>query len=110
MSVKRDRTDLQPRLESWGARLRDWGLDGLALALLEAAEPLSPLGAQALYVAQPTLRLLNPAASVGQWASLLEDPANMAWLRSCLMESQQAAHESELTFPIEEGSPDGSGD
>ncbi|MFC1959753.1 hypothetical protein ACFLYO_03480 [Chloroflexota bacterium] len=109
MSNELDRTRLEARLDVWGVRLRDWGLDGLVMALLEAAEPLSPLGAQALYVAQPTLKLLLPSAGVGQWARLLEDPANVAWLRSCLTQPCQD-DVSDVTFPDEEGSSDGPGD
>jgi len=92
-------------LESWGDRLRAWGLDGLASALLEAAEPLSPLGAQALYVAQPALGVFLPRESVGRWARLLEDPANLARLRARLLGPDDSPRVS-----VEEGSPDGPGD
>ena len=56
-------------------------LDGLARLLLEAAEPLGPLGAQVLYVAQPTLGLLVPREEVASLARLLDAPDGMAWLR-----------------------------
>ncbi len=92
-------------LESWGDRLRAWGLDGLAAALLDAAEPLSPLGAQALYVAQPALGVFVPGESVGRWARLLEDPANLARLRARLFGPDDSHRVS-----VEEGSPDGPGD
>jgi len=88
------------RLAVWGERLRAWGLEGLVTSLLEAAEPLSPLGAQALYVAQPALGVFLPADSVGRWARALEDPATLAWLRAGLT----------ATPPDEEGPSDGPAD
>lgn len=88
------------RLAGWGERLRAWGLDGLVAALLEAAEPLGPLGAQALYVAQPALGVFLPAESVGRWARALEDPATLAWLRAGLTAAN----------PDEEGPSDGPAD
>ncbi|NPV67641.1 MAG: hypothetical protein HPY64_10890 [Anaerolineae bacterium] len=88
------------RLAVWGERLRAWGLEGLVAALLEAAEPLGPLGAQALYVAQPALGVFLPAESVGRWARALEDPATLAWLRAGLTAAN----------PDEEGPSDGPAD
>ncbi len=87
MLTDSERARLETRLAAWKARLRAWGLDGLTAALLEAAEPFSLIGAQALYVAQPTLGLFLPAESVGRWARLLEDPANLAWVRARLTAS-----------------------
>lgn len=40
---------------TWAESLRRFKLDGLASWLLEAASPLSALGAQALYIGQPFL-------------------------------------------------------
>ncbi len=95
------RTRWESRLSNWRVRLRAWGLDGLVAALLEAFEPLSPLGAQVLYVAQPTLGLFVSRDSVGQWARLLEDPSNMVWLRERLTQDER-----DLTVPDKEGTPD----
>jgi hypothetical protein len=100
-----DHTRRETRLDRWRTRLQAWGLDGLAIALLEAAEPLSPLGAQALYVAQPTLRLFASDDQVTRWARLLEDPATVARVRDRL-----AAVDDDSTFPDDkEGSPDDPG-
>lgn len=86
------------RLESpaaaWRDRLRRLGLDGIAAALLEAAEPLSPVGAQVLYVAQPALSLFVPAARVGRLARRLEDPAAVARFRAQLL-AEQAEKEAD---------------
>lgn len=56
------------------AKLRAWGLHGLAATLLEQAGPLAFFGAQALYVAAPALQLLTPGETVTALAHALEDP------------------------------------
>jgi hypothetical protein len=70
---------------TWAAFLRRRGLEGLAAWALEAADPLTLLGAQALYLGGP---LLRPAFSTGRLealAGLLEDhneaQAFVAYLR-----------------------------
>jgi len=58
---------------TWAEFLRRRGLEGLAAWALEAAGPLTVLGAQALYLGSP---LIRPAWSDGQveaLAGLLED-------------------------------------
>lgn len=95
MTNETDRAHWESRLAPWRARLRAWGLEDLAAALLEAAEPLSLLGAQALYLAQPALGLLLPTDDVGRWARLLEDPANLAWLRERLSRPDPDGHSTE---------------
>jgi hypothetical protein len=55
-------------------RLHAWGLEGLALALLEGAGPLTFLGAQAVHFAQPLLAPFVPAETVNALARVLEDP------------------------------------
>ena len=82
IKVATARARLQRRFAAWSIRLRAMGLDDLAGAFLGAAEPLGPLGAQLLWVAQPALGLLLPGDEIGDLASLLDDPAGMAWLRS----------------------------
>ncbi len=79
-----DRAEEEDRLLLWGDWLRRRGLDSLALALLEAAEPFALLGAQALYVAEPALRVFFPGEAVGRWARSLEDPTSIARLRARL--------------------------
>lgn len=83
------RARLQSRLTQWSARLRAAGLDDLAGAFLGAAEPLGPLGAQLLWIAQPTLGLLLPREEIDGLACLLDDPSGMAWLRSELTGGDQ---------------------
>ena len=72
------------RFLRWGRRLRAAHLDGLAVALLEAAEPLGPLGAQVLWWAQPTLSLFVPRDEIGALARALEAPQGLAWVRAQL--------------------------
>jgi len=62
-----------PLWSQWALFLHRHGMENLAAWALEAAGPLTALGAQLLYVAGP---LLRPALSTGQidsLASLLEN-------------------------------------
>ena len=65
------------RLDAWARRLRAWGLNGLAAALLEPAGPAAFLGAQALYFASPALTPFAPEDEVTALAHWLEDPLAM---------------------------------
>jgi hypothetical protein len=76
-----------PRLARWSGRLQASGLRGLVGVLLEAAEPLGPLGAQVLWVAQPALGVLLPRDEIASLARLLDEPGGMAWLRGRLVGS-----------------------
>ncbi|RME86687.1 MAG: hypothetical protein D6770_11315 [Anaerolineae bacterium] len=57
----------------WADLLRQWGLQDLAVRLLEAAGPLTVLGAQALYFLQPFVQ--NDALHA--LAQTLEDDQEM---------------------------------
>lgn len=76
-----DQSHWAPRLGRWSVRLRALRLDGVAGALLDAAEPLGPVGAQALWIAQPALAWLAPRDEVAALARVLEAPGGVAWLR-----------------------------
>jgi len=76
-----------PRLARWSGRLEAARLRGLVAALLEAAEPLGPLGAQMLWVAQPALGVLLPRDEIASLARLLDEPGGVAWLRGRLVGS-----------------------
>jgi hypothetical protein len=56
-----------PLWSQWAQFLRTRGLENLAVWILEAAGPLTALGAQALYLGAP---LLRPALTGGQLDSL----------------------------------------
>ena len=76
---------LHHRLTAWSARLRTLGVESLVGAFLDAAEPLGPLGAQVLWVAQPALGLVVPRDDVDGLARILDNPSGMAWLRAALL-------------------------
>lgn len=59
---------------TWAKFIRDHELEGLATWALEAAGPLTVLGAQALYLGSPLLRPTVTNAQFEALARLLEDP------------------------------------
>lgn len=64
-------------------RARGWG-DALSTAL-DVLEPLGPLGAQLLYVAQPAARMFGGwGDSLGVLAQALEEPGGIERLRQAL--------------------------
>lgn len=62
------------------AALNRWGLRLPALLTLDAGRPLTFLGAQCLYIAQPALNLFLPSAFINQLAHLLETPEGVEML------------------------------
>jgi hypothetical protein len=57
----------------WAEFLRRRGLENLAAFVLEAAGPLTVLGAQALYFSDPLLRPALTGVQLNALAGLLED-------------------------------------
>lgn len=57
------------------------GWESSAVFVLDVLEPLGPLGAQVLWVLQPTLGALVPRDVLGDLATVLEDPDETADLR-----------------------------
>lgn len=84
---------LQRRLSGWSARLHTAGLGDLVGTMLDAAQPLGPLGAQLLWIAQPALGLLVPRDEIDGLARVLDDPAGVAWLRDELIGAQQTGED-----------------
>ncbi len=80
-------SNVESKLARWTERLRAVHLDGIVGALLDAGEPLGPLGAQLLYVAQPALGLLLPRDDIKSLAQILERPGGVAWLREQLTDT-----------------------
>lgn len=64
-----------PLLDHIATSLKQRGLNGAALTLLEAGRPLTFIGSQLLWLAQPALALLSPGTPVQRFAQLMEDPA-----------------------------------
>ncbi|MGZ6346471.1 MAG: hypothetical protein ACXWNC_02720 [Anaerolineales bacterium] len=83
-------SDARASWPSWAEFLRRRGLEGLAAWALEAAGPLTVLGAQALYLGGP---LLRPALSKGfieAFADLLEDHSEAQAFAAFLREDKPA--------------------
>lgn len=57
------------------------GLQLPTLFVLDAGRPVVFLGSQLLWVAQPAASLFVPAATVKQWATLLEKPTALTALK-----------------------------
>jgi len=70
----------------WAQKLHSWGLQHLVAALLEAAGPLSFLGAQLLYLGQPVLNLLVPETHLMVMANLFEDNSRIKQFAAYLRE------------------------
>lgn len=64
-----------PLLDQIATFLKQRGLHALALTLLEVGQPLTFIGSQLLWLAQPALALLWPSVQVRRMAQLMEDPA-----------------------------------
>ena len=58
-------------------RLDRWRMTTPAIAFLEAHKPLCFLASQTLLAFQPLLALFLGEASIGEYASLLEDPRSV---------------------------------
>jgi hypothetical protein len=58
----------------WQERAEQAGLGGVSSAVVEALQPLAPLAAQVLWVAQPTFSLIGRGEAVGVLAEMLEYP------------------------------------
>jgi hypothetical protein len=57
----------------WTNALHRWGLQNLVASFLEAAGPLSVIGAQFVYVSEPILDGVVPAGHMRALAGMLED-------------------------------------
>jgi hypothetical protein len=82
--------DLAPSLAPLVAQLQARGLAGSAAALLDAFEPLTILGAQALFIAQPIAGLAGGSwrTWAGDLAAALETPGGVSALRQALREAE----------------------
>jgi len=59
---------------NWAARLHSWGLNNWAASFLEAAGPLTTIGAQLIYISQPVLGTFIPQRDLEALAEMLEEP------------------------------------
>lgn len=60
--------------DRWAQLLYRWGLRDFAASLLEAAGPLTILGAQMVYILQPILGRWSQTNALPELAALLEQP------------------------------------
>jgi len=63
--------------DRWADSLYRWGLRDLAASLLEAAGPLTIVGAQMVYILQPLVGHGSTNTSLNALANLLEQPENV---------------------------------
>lgn len=66
---------------NWIQDVKARGLGRTLSLLLDAIEPLGPLGAQMLWMAQPVSRLFGAADMLGELANALETPDGIDELR-----------------------------
>jgi hypothetical protein len=60
--------------DGWAQKLHRWGLDGFVASLLEAAGPLTVLGAQVVYILQPLFGRRASGRGMNMLAEMLEEP------------------------------------
>lgn len=77
--------------KDWTQRARERGLLGAVHLMLDVLEPLGPLGAQLLWVAQPAAGLFGGAKALGEIAEALEAPEGLDTLRQRLYDETGAA-------------------
>ncbi len=70
----------------WADRVHRWGLSNLTASILDGIGPLTLLGAQALYLAQPILSPLVPNNHINELANLLEEPEKVEAFAAYLRE------------------------
>ena len=73
-------------MNDWIKRAKARGLANPLRVLLDVLEPLGPLGAQMLYIAQPAWRVFGASDGVRQLAETLEEPGGIERLRRLLDE------------------------
>jgi hypothetical protein len=85
-------TDFLPEARAswprWAEFLRNRRLEGLVAWALEAAGPLTVLGAQALYLGGPLLRPAFSNGQIGALASLLEESSEAQAFAAFLREDK----------------------
>jgi hypothetical protein len=70
--------EIHKNREKWVKTLYFWRLQNLAATLLEALGPLNILGAQLVYLSQPVISPFINNDHSGDFARMLEDPAETA--------------------------------
>jgi len=72
----------------WAKFLQRWGIDSWVAAIIEAAGPMTVLGAQFIYIGQPLLHRTLPQDHLEAMANLLEDKNQSKAFVNYLREAQ----------------------
>lgn len=75
--------------QSWAEKLHSWGLGNLVATFLEAAGPLTTLGAQVVYLSQPFLNIALRYDHIEALASMLEEPESTNTFTTFLREENK---------------------
>lgn len=79
--------DFDPHIwQDWARNLHRWGINHIVASVLEATGPLTVLGAQAVYISQPLLKLAFAGEYLDALANLLEDHQQQSAFVSLLRE------------------------
>lgn len=76
-----EKEEVRETIKQWRIRIDELGVGGIVDTLLVAFAPLAPIGAQLLYIAQPVAGLFIERNVISRWATLLEEPDGIEWLR-----------------------------
>jgi hypothetical protein len=76
--------------DDWIDGVKSRGLTGAFSVVLDVLEPLGPLGAQVLYVAQPLAGVFGWRRAVGDLADALETPGGVDALRRRLSDDARS--------------------
>jgi hypothetical protein len=77
MGVRPETDHREQMIDDLARRLDSWKLSTPAIAFLEAHKPLSFFASQTLLAFQPLLTMFLGEASIGEYATLLEDPSSV---------------------------------
>ncbi|MEO8608569.1 MAG: hypothetical protein ABI690_11835 [Chloroflexota bacterium] len=75
---------VEPSAPEWVEQARARGLGNALSVALDVLEPLGPLGAQLLWVAQPVLGIMVSRSMLDSMAQALEEPGGIERLRQQL--------------------------
>jgi hypothetical protein len=75
---------VEPTAHEWVEQAKARGLGHALSVALDVLEPLGPLGAQLLWVAQPVLGIMVSRSALGSVAQALEEPGGIDRLRQQL--------------------------
>lgn len=74
--------------DGWAQKLHRWGIDGFIASLLEAAGPLTVLGAQVVHILQPLIGRRTSGRGLDVLAEMLEEPEQVRLFVNYLREVQ----------------------